>query len=121
MKEQIRLYGFATREEILKELQSSNAFVLSSKYETFGVVLIEAMSCGLPVVSTKCGGPESIIINEKLGLLTDNNNSNALANIMLNVYKSSYDSKYIRESCIENFSQNVVALKIKKVYEDILL
>ncbi len=120
MEDQITLYGFATRDNIVKELQDSDAFVLSSKYETFGVVLIEAMSCGLPAVSTKCGGPESIINNEKLGVLVKNNNFNELANAMLKVYNSRYDSKYIRDYCIENFSEDAVVYKLNKIYEEIL-
>ncbi len=120
MQKQITLYGFATRGEVLKELQSSNVFVLSSDYETFGVVLIEAMSCGLPIVATKCGGPESIINNEKLGLLVDKNDTEALAGAMEKVYNGKYDSEYIRDYCINNFSENAVAFKLNKIYEEIL-
>lgn len=120
MKEQISLYGFARREEILRELQSSNVFVLSSKYETFGVVLIEAMSCGLPVISTKCGGPESIITNKNLGLLVESDNIQELSTAMLNVYSDKYDSKYIRSYSIEKFSEDTVVNELNKVYENIL-
>ncbi len=120
MQNQIILYGFATRDEVIKELQSSDAFVLSSEYETFGVVLIEAMSCGLPVISTKCGGPESIILDDGLGLLVDKNNITELSNGMLKVYKNNYDSAYIRTYCVNNFSENIVIGKLIKVYEEII-
>ncbi len=120
MQKQITLYGFATRGEVLKELQSSDAFVLSSDYETFGVVLIEAMSCGLPIVATKCGGPESIVNDEKLGLLVDKNDTEMFASAMSKVYNGKYDNKYIRDCCIENFSENAVAFKLNRIYEEIL-
>lgn len=121
MKEQITLYGSATRMEVLRELQSSNIFILSSKYETFGVVLIEAMSCGLPVVSTKCGGPESIVNDDKLGLLIEKNDViNGLVNAMIKVYNSTYDNEYIRNYCIENFSENAVTVKLNEIYKDII-
>lgn len=120
ISEQVTLYGSATREEILKELQNSDVFVLSSKYETFGVVLIEAMSCGLPVLSTKCGGPESIVENKKLGLLVENNDEADLAKAMKESYKTRYDSNTIRDYAIQNFSQNVIAGKLIRVYKDVI-
>ena len=119
MQKQITLYGFATRDEVLKELQSSNAFVLSSDYETFGVVLIEAMSCGLPVVATKCGGPESIIVDKKLGVLT-NKNVNAIAAGIKHVYETVYDSTQIREYIVKNFSEKIVAERQMNIYKMVL-
>ena len=105
---------------VLQALQNSDAFVLSSEYETFGVVLIEAMSCGLPVISTKCGGPESIIINDKLGLLVEKNNVNALSNGMNDILNKKYDSQDIREYVIGSFSQIAIANKLKVVYKEII-
>ena len=117
MHQQIKLYGVADRKEVLELLQNSDAFVLSSQYETFGVVIIEAMSCGLPVVATKCGGPESIVVDDKLGKLVDVN-INDLSLGMLEVYNKKYDSKYIRDYVIENFSADVISLKLIKLYKD---
>jgi len=119
MQKQITLYGFATRDEVLKELQGSDAFVLSSDYETFGVVLIEAMSCGLPVVATKCGGPESIIIDKKLGVLT-NKSVKALADGMRHIYETVYNSTEIREHIVKNFSEKIVAERLINIYKIVL-
>jgi glycosyltransferase involved in cell wall biosynthesis len=78
------------------------------------------MSCGLPVISTKCGGPESIIINKKLGILVNNNNLEELATGMYTLYKNKYDSDYIRKYCVENFSEEVISQKLKKVYQEVI-
>jgi len=115
MQQQIKLYGIASRKEVLDLLQNSDAFILSSQYETFGVVIIEAMSCGLPVVATKCGGPESIVVDDKLGKLVDIN-INDLSLGMLEVYNKKYDSEYIRNYVIDNFSADVVSSKLMQVY-----
>ncbi len=123
MQEQIKLVGFAPRKLVLEELQKSDTFVLSSKYETFGVVVIEAMSCGLPVVATKCGGPESIIENDELGVLVENDNLEELEIAMKNMYenKDKYCKDSIRTHVVENFSEKSIANELMKIYKSINL
>jgi len=114
MNSQISLYGSASREEVKTLLHQSDCFVLSSKIETFGVVLIEAMSCGLPVLSTKCGGPESIITNDDLGVLTD---FDKLAKNMYYFSTKKYNSNHIRQYVNNHFSESVIAKQLCKIYE----
>lgn len=116
----IEFLGYLPQEQIVKELQISNYFVLSSNYETFGVVLIEAMSCGLPVVSTMCGGPESIIINDKLGFLCEKDNVSALSETLVKLTQSDFDSKYIRDYAIQNFSGETLSRKLIDIYKSII-
>jgi glycosyltransferase involved in cell wall biosynthesis len=69
---------------IFDEYQRSEFFVLSSRFEGFGLVLIEAMSCGIPCVSFKCKyGPEDLIDDTVTGLLVDNGNVKELADKIL--------------------------------------
>ena len=65
---------------IMSEYQKSSIFVLSSRYEGFALVIGEAMSCGIPVVSFACPcGPKDIITDGKNGYLVEPNNIEALA------------------------------------------
>lgn len=58
--------------EIYEEYQRSSFFVLSSDMESFGLVMVEAMSCGIPVVSVNCQfGPSEIIEDGVTGLLSE--------------------------------------------------
>lgn len=91
--------------EVSDNLVKSDSFVLSSKSETFGVVYVEAMSAGLPVIATKCGGPESFI-NDKVGILVEKDNIEevylAMEKVLLN--HSQFNSIEIKEFARNNFS-----------------
>lgn len=73
-----------TTGNIFNEYMNSGFLVLSSRYEGFGLVLVEAMSCGLPCVSMDCQyGPNEIIRNGENGFLVEDGNVNMLADKML--------------------------------------
>ncbi|MFH1851118.1 MAG: glycosyltransferase [Candidatus Neomarinimicrobiota bacterium] len=78
LAERVEFVGYQQPAEIRTLLQRSQALVLPSTVETFGVALIEAQACGLPVIATRCGGPEAIVLPET-GLLVDCDNIAALA------------------------------------------
>lgn len=104
MSNYVDFYGYATRDEIRSLLNQSDCFVLASKWETFGVVLIEALSQGLPIIATDCGGP-SDIIDESNGVLVNNNNSSELYKAMKyfcdNVDK--FDRELIKSNAIKKY------------------
>lgn len=121
VEDQVFFLGQLTREQVKEEISSADAFVLSSKYETFGVVLIEALALGKPVIATKCGGPESIVTPE-VGYLVENNSEEELSKAMLELIanKSKFNPENIRAYCLDNFSEEAVVAKLGKVYESVL-
>lgn len=81
---------FEPEKNIISNYLDSSIYVMSSRFEGFGMVLIEAMSCGVPCISFDCPyGPSDIIKNEIDGFLVENGNFDALADtINLLIYNS---------------------------------
>jgi glycosyltransferase involved in cell wall biosynthesis len=90
---------------------------LPSRSETFGVVYVEAIACGKPVLATRCGGPESIVTAEN-GLLVDTGDVDALAGAMrtMTATARSYDAHAIRRQFLERFSRAAVVDRLEDVY-----
>ena len=70
ISDKITFTGSYVRSDFAKELAKSDCFVLPSRSETFGIVYIEALATGTPVIATRCGGPEDFV-NDENGMLVD--------------------------------------------------
>jgi glycosyltransferase involved in cell wall biosynthesis len=94
---------------------NANALVLSSAVETFGVVLVEALATGIPVISTRCGGPEDIV-EAGLGVLLDRDDEEHLARAMVAVRGQSSPEGALRERAKARFGFEKVAQELLDVY-----
>ena len=101
-------------------MQECNVFVLPSLHETFGIVLGEAMACGKPVISTRCGGPEYVVTPDT-GVLVDVANPVALADAMEAFIsgRHSYDPQLVRRSVTERFGEEAFLRNISSIYEQV--
>ncbi|WP_084299306.1 glycosyltransferase [Dyadobacter tibetensis] len=114
----ISFSGFLTKEQVKDQLSKTSIFVLPSDVETFGVVLIEAMAMGVPVISTRSGGPEDIISPET-GILVEKTSEDlqkAILHLIAN--KSQFDSVKIRRRILDNYSGKAVADQYKLIYNN---
>jgi len=115
----VKFYG--RQPEIVSFMRNCNFFVLPSLYENFGVVYIEAMACGKPVIGTSAGGPKEII-NKETGILVAPKNINDLVKAigyMLDHYQD-YSAEKISEYAKDNFSYKVVGKKLDDVYKRVI-
>ena len=119
LQNNIVLLGQKNKQEIVQLLQQSDLFVLPSRSETFGVVYIEAMACGLPIIATDCGGPRDIVTKDN-GLLIPNEDVDALGEAILYMVENidKYDRKAIAEDCQARFSPKVIAKQLTQIFED---
>jgi glycosyltransferase involved in cell wall biosynthesis len=109
--------------ELIKFYQTSDIFVLPSLWEGMPLVVLEAMSCGLPIISTKISGIEDLVINNFNGILVEPGNVKALSNAILqllgdeNLVRNM--GKNSRKRVEKEFSWEIIARKVKTVYERI--
>lgn len=105
----VTFLGALQPEAVLDLMRNSDAFVLASRTETFGVVYIEALSQGLPVIATRCGGAESIV-SDSNGYLVPVDDDDGLADALIKMYEhhSDFEPARLRENCLNEFGENAV-------------
>lgn len=120
-KHDIKLIGNVPHNMVENLFKNSDCFVLPSKYETFGIVFIEAMACGLPVIATKCGGPEELVDSSN-GILIDVDDENQLRNALrqITLCQDKYDKKAISESVLAKYSSDTICNKYYEIYREAL-
>lgn len=119
--DKVELTWMLSREEVAHRLRESQAFVLPSRTETFGVVFIEAMACGLPIVMTKTNAWE-LLVNDDTGIAVEIDDEDGLTKAMLRVIRDygRYDPQKIRRFCEERFSARGVAEQLTGCYTEVL-
>lgn len=117
IRDSVSFMGF--QENPYKYIANADLFVLSSVRESFGIVLVEAMACGVPVVATRCPyGPGEIITDEENGLLISVGDIDALVNAILRLLKD----KPLRERFVEAGRKKAEDFQIEKMvvgYENV--
>lgn len=119
--EQVEFKGALNRDEVYKVMSNCNIFVLPSRFETFGVVLIEALANGKPVISTRNGGANDIVTDEN-GVLVDIDDIEGLGKAMLDLKLNynKYNEEEIRNSCINKYSKKIITRQLEKVYSELI-
>ena len=117
----VHFHGIKLKSEVAEFMSQCDFFVLSSLFETFGCVIIEAMACGKPVVVTNIGGPDEIVTPES-GILVESASPEALKNginyMLDNYYK--YSATDISRHVGESYSLEYIGQKLNQIYNDIL-
>lgn len=106
--------------QIISFMRDCDFFVLPSVYENFGVVYIEAMACGKPVIAANAGGPKEIV-TEDVGILVPPKDVEALAHAiehMLDNY-TNYSPRKIAQYAGERFGYEAVGNMLDKVYREV--
>jgi teichuronic acid biosynthesis glycosyltransferase TuaC len=119
LEERVQFIGKKAPAELSDYIQESSVLVLPSRAESFGMVLVEALACGTPVVATRCGGPEDIV-SEKVGVLAPPEDPHALARAIEHVLdrRADYDPAELRTHALENFGLESVGRRLAQLYQE---
>lgn len=121
VKKHIVFFGNQSHDFAMNKLQESHVLILNSRFETFSIVCAEAMLCSIPVITTRCGGPESFIC-KKASILIDVDDNEDLIKAMLKIKKHYTDFTHynsMKES-VKEFSCKNIAIQLNNIYTDVL-
>ena len=122
LRNRVRFLG--SREDIPEVLKSLDLFVLATRAEAFGIVLVEAMASGVPVIATDTGGVPEIVNSAEIGLLVSDVTAAMFANRIAEVLKQPDCGRAMaaraQESVRQRFDSSVIGNKLTSIYADVL-
>jgi glycosyltransferase involved in cell wall biosynthesis len=120
ISDSVEMPGALDRQEVAQYMDKCDFFVLPSRYETFGVVYIEAMASGKPVIAVKNGGPDDFV-KDFNGILIEPENVEELTLAMCEMIEngSKYNPQIISEYVNRNYSRQAIACRLEEVYTNI--
>ena len=100
--------GYVSDEELVDYYNGADVFIMPSKGEGFGIVFLEALSCGVPVIAGNCDGSREAVLNGKLGILVNPDNVEEIAVAIIKVLKKQVppeilDGNLLRKEILEAY------------------
>jgi rhamnosyl/mannosyltransferase len=121
LTDRIHLQGKLQGKNLYKMYSCSDIFVLTSSYESFGIVLIEAMASGLQIVVSNIPSVRNVVINEKTGLLSESSEKDFAMNITRILTNSSFRKKLIANGLkeVKKYNWDNIVLKYQNLYTEV--
>ena len=122
MRDVTTFAGHVNRDTLVALYQRATLFALPSRQEGLGIAVQEAMACGVPVVATRCGGPESLVEDGKTGFLVPNDDeaalSTAIGEVLADPERRHAMGRAARERCLHLFSSARVESQLRDAFAD---
>ena len=121
---QVDFLGFVDEDRLAERYRSCDLFVAPSRYESFGLIFLEAMNFAKPVIGCRAGGPEDIIVDGETGLLVAPQDPRALADaiseLVISPAKRDEMGRAGRRRLLDRYSHIAMAEEFVTVYRRIL-
>lgn len=116
---------FLGKQDAIEEiLTSADLFLMPSQSESFGLSALEAMACGVPVISTSVGGLPELVIHNQTGYIAEIGDVDRMAkytiDLLTNEKKYKSFAKNSRERAVNNFDKNLILPQYVDYYEKVL-
>jgi len=112
------------QEALIEILNCADLFLIPSQSESFGLAALEAMSCGLPVISSTVGGLPELVLHNETGFIAQIGDIERMAkyviDLLINEKKYNLFSKNARRRAVENFDKSIVIPKYIEYYDKVL-
>jgi glycosyltransferase involved in cell wall biosynthesis len=117
----VTFHGQMLKNQVAQMMQAADLFVLPSIVETFSVATAEALASGLPVLVTRCGGPEGFV-TEHEGMIVAPGDAEDLADALTRMIKHlpTYDREAIAQEAKEQFGADSVGTTLYELYERLI-
>ncbi|MAW86947.1 MAG: alpha-mannosyltransferase [Phyllobacteriaceae bacterium] len=108
----VHFLGYRTGEDIARHLSAADVFVMPSRFETFGMVVLEALACGTPVAAYPVHGPADILGGASCGVLSDDLRQAALDALAIDRQACrDFALQFSWSACTDQFARNLVPLR----------
>lgn len=120
LNDHVTCYQHMNPEELSGLLQTLDLFVIPSHQEGLCISALEAMACGVPVISTRCGGPEEYVVTNETGILVDYS-PESLANAVLDIGSNRKLRAKLSDGCCDWIKKNASQEASRQVFSNHLL
>lgn len=119
--DRIHLLGF--RKDIPVLMKALDVFLITSRTEGLGTIVLEAFAAGVPVVATRAGGIPELVEDEVTGLLADVGDHDGLGRAVLRIFEDEKLRRMLTDNAkrkVQDFSFRSTAMKTLRIYEEVL-
>lgn len=114
LQDSVIFRGTVSREELVTLYQCADVFLLASTQEGLGIVLLESMACGTPIIATDCGGPEGIVVDGVTGSIAANNDDEAFAHSVVSLLQDLPSLRAMRKNCVRFIEEHCTRDKVEE-------
>ena len=124
LQDKVMITGFIHEEELVDYYNLCDVFVMPSKGEGFGIVFLEALACGKPVIAGNKDGSVDALLSGRLGVLVNPDNLEEIAESIINFFSGNlsnyfYDPEYLRENMLKHYGSKVFHRRVSKLLKQL--